>query len=67
MGFGKKEKKRRHFGKMTDLSNVMSDYSPQKISIFQQYTGMSPKQMQSHIENIPASLRDNFYSSSILN
>lgn len=56
-------KSRCRFGQMPGTYSIMSNTPPSDMSIFQQYTGMSPNQMKTHLENIPASLRDNFYSS----
>ena len=39
-----------------------SRFGSSDISLFQQYTGMSPIQMENHLTGIPSNLRDNFYT-----
>jgi len=53
-------RRRRHYG---ELTNIMSNYRPQnEMSLAQKQTGFSENQMTEHMKNIPAYLRDNFYT-----
>lgn len=56
---GKKSHKR--FGRMPGLFNIMSNYPADKMSLFQEYTGMPPNQMGNHLKNVDPNLQDYFY------
>lgn len=48
------------FGKINSAYSFMGNSAPASMSTFQSYTGMSPSQMATHMENIPKSLQSNF-------
>jgi len=56
-----RKSRRRRFG-YGGLLDVMSNYGPSEMSLSQQTTGYSPGQMATHMENIPVSYRDKFYT-----
>jgi hypothetical protein len=61
--FGKRfVKKSRRFGKIDSALNFMGNSKPNDMSIFQQYTGMPPGQMETRLTQIPTNLRSNFYA-----
>lgn len=55
--------RRRSFGKMNpSLSHIMGNTQPNDMSTFQGYTGVAPMQMVNHLDNVPTSIRSNFYT-----
>ena len=58
--FGKR-RKRSCFGKIDTSLMFMGNTAPNKMSFFQQYTGMPPEQMENHLTGVPVNLRSNFY------
>ncbi len=57
-------RKSRRFGSrfgMPGLSSIMSNTPKTGMSLDQMTTGMAPKQMFGHLENVDPSLRDTFY------
>jgi hypothetical protein len=57
------KRKRSGFGKISNLSSFMGNNSGNAMSTFQQYTGLPPGQMESHLSKVPMNLRSNFYTS----
>jgi hypothetical protein len=58
-----KKLRKRRFGKMNPgLSHIMGNTQPNDMSAFQSYTGVAPGQMENHLQNVPLSIRDNFYT-----
>ncbi len=58
--FGKRHRTRR-FSASPNLNRIMGNYSPAEMNTFQEYTGAGTKQRATHFDNIPKSLRNNFY------
>ena len=58
-------RRRSRFGKISNLSSIMGNNNGNDMSQFQIYTGMSPSQMQNHLDGIPSNLRDTFYANSV--
>ena len=58
--------KKSKFGKISNLSRIMGNNTwSNDMSQFQIYTGMSPSQMQDHLNGIPTNLRDTFYANTL--
>lgn len=59
----KRSSRKMMFGKMVPgTSAIMGNNPTSLMSLSQQYTGMSPTQMEKHLASVPSSLRSNFYT-----
>ncbi len=56
------KKSKMSFGKIGSSLSFMGNNPGNSMSTFQQYTGMSPGQMSTHMTNVPTNLRSNFYT-----